>query len=529
MNFIIDLKLKAVHLYCVALADIKKSKEKRVNFVNCKIVLCYFTKRVMCVRVRFAPSPTGYLHIGGLRTALYNYLFARKNGGKCILRIEDTDRSRLVENGIEKLISALSWAEVEFDESPVLGGEYGPYAQSERFALYKKYALELIENGAGYYAFDTAEELSAMRERQKGGATQKYARWEMRNQLTLSPEEVNRLIGEDVPYVVRLKIPDEHIVFQDVIRGEVSFHGRDIDDQILLKSDGWPTYHLANVVDDHLMGITHVIRGEEWLSSTPKHILLYSAFNWQKPKFAHLPLLLNKDKTKLSKRQGDVAVEDYRNKGYFKEAIINFVALLGYNPSGDREIYSMQELIDSFELEKVNKGGAVFDLQKLDWMNAQYLKMLSAENLALELDEILKKIGLKKHFDHDYLIKVIILFRERVTFLYQIPQNALYMFQPPDEYEEDYLKKHWKENTMELVKELSGIYELEFDFSHDKLHSITNDFVISKGNKLKDIIHPLRLMITGKSAGAGMFETMEVIGKEECLLRISHFLKLKGM
>lgn len=480
----------------------------------------------MSVRVRFAPSPTGYLHVGGLRTALYNYLFARHNGGVCILRIEDTDRTRLVENAAEMLIESLAWAGVEFDESPVKGGAYGPYVQSERFDLYKEYGKMLIDSGAAYYAFDSSEELEAMRERQKGGASQKYARQEMRNQLTLSADEVKSLIDSGAPYVVRLKIPDSEIVFQDVIRGEVKVHGRDVDDQILLKSDGFPTYHLANVVDDYLMKITHVIRGEEWLPSTPKHVLLYDAFGWQRPLFAHLPLLLNKDKSKLSKRQGDVAVEDYRAKGYFKESIVNFVALLGFNPSGDREIYSLQELIDSFELEKVNKGGAVFDLQKLDWMNAQYMKSLPKDFLAAELDAILKSTGMDGEFTQEYLEKVITLFCERVTFLKEIPEIASYMFRLPAEYEEVYFQKHWKDCTAELVKELNALYVNESDFSHGRLHDLTKEFIEAKEMKLKEIIHPLRLMITGKSAGAGMFETMETLGKEECLLRIGHFLKM---
>lgn len=322
----------------------------------------------MSVRVRFAPSPTGYLHVGGLRTALYNYLFAKRHGGVCILRIEDTDRTRLVEGAADALSHTLRWAGIEFDEGPEQGGACGPYVQSERFDLYRKYASDLLERDAAYYAFDTAEELDAMRKRmQDAGIAWRYDRTTMRNQYTLGEAETKRLLAENAPRVIRMKVPlSGEIRFDDLVRGTITVPARDVDDQILLKSDDFPTYHLANIVDDHLMGITHVIRGEEWLPSTPKHALLYDALGWERPKFAHLPLLLNPDKTKLSKRQGDVAVEDYRDKGYFKEALVNFVALLGWNPSATREIFSMQELIESFTLEKVNKAGAVFDTQKLD-------------------------------------------------------------------------------------------------------------------------------------------------------------------
>ena len=349
----------------------------------------------MDIRVRFAPSPTGFLHVGGLRTALYNYLFAKHNGGKCILRIEDTDRTRLVENAQENLIRSLRWAGIEFDESPEVGGDFGPYIQSERFDLYKKYGMQLVENGSAYYAFDTAEELDAMRERQqKAGIAPKYDRTVMRNEFTLGKDNTQKLIADGAAYCIRLKVPhNEEIHFTDLIRGPVSVIGRDVDDQILLKSDGFPTYHLANVVDDHLMAISHVIRGEEWLPSTPKHVLLYRAFGWECPLFAHLPLLLNKDKTKLSKRQGSVAVEDFIEKGYFKEAFVNFIALLGWNPTSDREIFDFQELINAFSLEKVNKSGAVFDTQKLDWMNKQYLKTLPVPYLVELLKPELVKSG----------------------------------------------------------------------------------------------------------------------------------------
>ena len=482
----------------------------------------------MSVRVRFAPSPTGYLHVGGLRTALYNYLFARHHNGKCILRIEDTDRTRFVENATENLIKYLKWAGIEFDESLIEGGDYGPYIQSERFHLYTEYANKLLENSNAYYAFDTAEEIEAMRQRQQAaGIAPKYDRSVMRNQFTLGDAETKKLISEGAEYVIRLKVPVmSEIRFSDIIRGEVSVQSKDVDDQILIKSDGYPTYHLANVVDDYLMKITHVIRGEEWLPSTPKHVLLYDFFGWERPKFAHLPLLLNKDKSKLSKRQGSVAVEDYVEKGYFKDAFVNFIALLGWNPTADREIFSMQELIDNFSLEKVNKSGAVFDTTKLDWMNSQYLRILPLSDLVEMLKPLLDNLNLGI-FDEEYLLKVVDLLKERVVFVHQIPTFAPYMFGEINEYEAEYMAKHWKENTTELVKSLFEIYKQTDDFSHSNLSAVTKQYVESLGMKLGVIIHPLRLMITGKSVGAGMFETMEVLGKEKSLQRITDFLNKK--
>ncbi len=484
----------------------------------------------MSVRVRFAPSPTGYLHVGGLRTALYNYLFAKHHGGQCILRIEDTDRTRFVENAQENLIESLSWAGIEFDESPVKGGEYGPYIQSERFDLYKSYGRQLIENGTAYYAFDTAEELEAMRERQqKAGIAPKYDRSSMRNQYTLGAEETKRLIESGAEYVVRMKVPlTSEIRFSDIIRGDVVVHGKDVDDQILLKSDGFPTYHLANVVDDHMMKITHVIRGEEWLPSTPKHALLYEAFGWECPKFAHLPLLLNEKKAKLSKRHGDVAVEDFRAKGYFKDAFVNFIALLGWNPTADREIFTMEELIEYFSLEKVNKAGAVFDTKKLEWMNAQYLRSKPLAELAEMLRPVAEEHGWKG-FSDSYLMDVVGLLRERISFVKDVADFAPYMFGKPPYYEETYIAKHWKDNTEGMVRPLIELFRAAKDFSHETTHAITQAYVEENGLKLRDVIHPLRLMVTGRSVGAGMFETMEVLGKEECIDRMELFLSKKKL
>jgi len=480
-------------------------------------------------RVRFAPSPTGFLHIGGLRTALYNYLFAKHTNGVTILRIEDTDRTRYVENAIENLIKSLQWAGIEFDESPMRGGPFGPYIQSERLDIYRKHSHILLKNGSAYVAFDTPEEIEEMRKNQiVAKLDPKYNRSSMKNQFTLGEAKTQELINQNTPYVIRLKVNNDDVIsFNDIIRGEVTVHGKDIDDQVLMKSDGYPTYHLANVVDDHLMAITHVIRGEEWLPSTPKHILLYRAFGWEIPQFAHLPLLLNPDKTKLSKRQGSVALEDFIERGFLKEAIINFVALLGWNPSINQDdIYSIEELIEHFDLYKVNKAGAIFDIQKLEWMNFQHLQKKSHDELAIELQNILNSSGFGI-FDIEFLKKILVLFLVRVKFLKEIPIIADYMFRKPVVFEKEYFQKYWKNNTKEILDPLIQKYSLIDDFSHKYLYDITKEYAESNGYKLKDIIHPIRLIITGKSTGAGMFETMEALGKAECIERFNDFFENK--
>lgn len=482
----------------------------------------------MSTRVRFAPSPTGYLHVGGLRTALYNYLFAKSTGGTMILRIEDTDRTRFVEDSQANLIESLKWCGIEFDEGPQQGGKYGPYVQSERFDLYTKYAQELIDNGAAYYSFDTSEELDAMREKQKAaGIAPKYDRSTMRSQFTLGDEKTKELLAEGVPHVVRLKIPHEEIKYEDLIRGKVSVNGKDVDDQILLKSDGFPTYHLANVVDDHLMEITHVIRGEEWLPSVPKHILLYKAFGWEAPRFAHLPLLLNQSKQKLSKRHGDVAVEDFKQKGYFPEAFTNFIALLGWNPSGEREIYTMQELIDGFNIAKVNKGGAIFDRRKLIWMNSEYLKTKNLDELADKLIPKMEADGID-YKDREYVKSIIGLLRERVDFVEDIPAFGDYMFGDITEFDEKYIEKQWKEDTYESIKPLLSELEALSDWTDEPIHDVVKNFVDSSGLGFGKVMNPMRLMLTGKSVGASLTLTMELLGKEECFKRINTFLKMKN-
>ncbi len=473
----------------------------------------------MSVRVRFAPSPTGYLHVGGLRTALYNFLFARHHGGVNVLRIEDTDQTRLVEGAAQNFIEVCRWAGIEFDESPEKGGPFGPYVQSERTEIYRGHAQKLLDSGAAYYAFDTAEELEAMRERMnKAGVAAKYDRSIMRNQFTLGEEETRKLIAEGCPKVIRLKMPlSGEIRFGDIVRGDIIVPARDVDDSVLLKSDGFPTYHLANVVDDHLMGITHVIRGEEWLPSTPKHVLLYQGFGWQPPEFAHLPLLLNPDKSKLSKRQGDVAVEDYRAKGFFNDALVNFLALLGWNPTADREIFSIDEMIAMFDLKKVNKAGAVFDVKKLEWMNATYLRSKSSDELGAILLPMLEERGITG-ISADYAGKVAVLLRERVTLLNEIPEFGDYMFAEPAEFDAAYRTKHRVADTSSLLSDF--VLHLPQEWTLQNIRGYAHKYLEEKGLALKNIIHPLRHAITGKSVGAGLFETMELLGREKCVQRI---------
>ncbi|MBM4173516.1 MAG: glutamate--tRNA ligase [Ignavibacteria bacterium] len=482
----------------------------------------------MSVRVRFAPSPTGFLHIGGLRTALYNYLFAKHQGGACILRIEDTDQTRFVEGAEENIVDICRWAGMEFDESPEKGGPFGPYRQSERTELYRNYANELLQKGMAYRAFDTSEELDAMRERQKNaGIAAKYDRTVMRSEYTLGPDETTRLLDSSADYCIRLKVPvSGDIRFNDIVRGEMIVNARDIDDQILLKSDGFPTYHLANVVDDHLMQISHVIRGEEWLPSTPKHVLLYQAFDWEMPRFAHLPLLLNPDKSKMSKRFGDVFAKSFREKGFFPDALVNFVALLGWNPTADREIFTMTELIEYFSLEKVNKAGAVFDTKKLEWMNAQYLRASDAQTLLPSLQRILRDHSIE--ISDERAKNILILLRERITFLNEIPSFGAYMFSESYEIDEEYKAKYWNEDASSIIHALLPILKQAKSFEHVQLNETIGGYSKEHGIASKFIIHPLRMILTGKQVGAGLYETMEVLGKDTCINRIERFLKEQG-
>jgi len=477
-------------------------------------------------RVRFAPSPTGYLHIGGLRTALYNYLYAKNQNGKIILRIEDTDRKRFVEGAVENLIDTLTWAGINFDEGPEIGGNFAPYYQSERLDLYKQHADKLISDGKAYYCFCTPERLQQLKEEQQKQKLPQ-AKYD-KHCLQLSKNDIEEKLKSNIPFVIRLNVqPDQKIIFKDVIRETVEFETNNIDDQVLIKSDGFPTYHLANVVDDHLMQITHVIRGEEWLSSTPKHIILYDYFGWEKPVFAHLPLLLNPDKSKLSKRQGDVAVEDYREKGYLKEALINFVALLGWNYGDDKEVYEIDELIKKFSLERVHKAGAVFNIEKLNWLNFEHLRKKSDEEVLKMLRDEIKKSELDNlKFSDDYLLKVIAAMKERVQFVKEYLSKSPYFFKAPESYEEQNLKKRWKEDSTQLLADLKKRFEKlnnpvkeDFEISLDELATELN---VGKGK----LVHPLRIAVSGVGEGPGIFDIVSIIGKEETLVRINTTLSI---
>ena len=472
------------------------------------------------VRVRFAPSPTGYLHVGGLRTALYNYLYARKNNGKFILRIEDTDQNRYVEGAVENLLNAMKWVGLEYDEGPEKEGGFGPYYQSKRLDIYNKYVKQLIDEGNAYYCFCTAERIQKLREEQQAKKLQaKYDK----HCLNLTSEEIKERLDNNAPHVVRLNVkPNEKVFVDDIVRSKVEFNSNIIDDQVLLKSDGFPTYHLANVVDDHLMKITHVIRGEEWLSSTPKHVLLYDYLKWERPVFAHLPLLLNPDKSKLSKRQGDVAVEDYRSKGYFKEALVNFVALLGWTAGDDVEFYEMEQLIEKFSLERVNKAGAVFNVEKLNWLNFEHLKAKPNNELLTMLKAELKESKYKNEtYSDEYLLNVIESMKERVNFIKEFIEKSYYFFEEPAEYDETIIKKRWKEDTpaqLEKLKEafaqLSDPAKEDFE---NALRSTAEKLEIGAGK----LIHPVRLSVSGVGQGPGLFDLLYTLGKEEVIKRIN--------
>ncbi len=473
------------------------------------------------IRVRFAPSPTGYLHVGGLRTALYNYLFAKSKNGKFILRIEDTDRNRFVEGAVENLINSLKWCGIEYDEGPDTGGNFGPYMQSQRLDIYNKFAAELINKDKAYYCFCTPERLNALREEQQKQKLPQ-AKYD-KHCLHLTRQEIQEKLDSGISRVIRLNVEPGHAIsFRDIVRGEVEFNSSNIDDQVLIKSDGYPTYHLANVVDDHLMQISHVIRGEEWLSSTPKHILLYDFLGWEKPAFAHLPLLLNPDRSKLSKRQGDVAVEDYRSKGFLKEALINFVALLGWNAGDDREFYLMPELIDNFSLERVNKSGAVFDLEKLNWLNAEHLRFKSnKEILPLLLEELGKSKFKDKELTDEYLLNVIDSMKERVSFVGEFITKCPYFYEPPVEYDAAAVAKNWKPETAEHLRKLAGAFgmlagEPSKEDYENALSRTAEDLKLGKGK----LIHPLRLAVSGTGTGPGMYDLLFILGEKEVLERI---------
>lgn len=493
------------------------------------------------VRVRFAPSPTGPLHIGGVRTALYNYLFARKNNGKFLLRIEDTDQVRYVAGAEEYIKESLNWLGLIPDEGPDQGGDFGPYKQSERKEIYSKYALELVENGFAYYAFDTPEDLEKMREEETKNGVQapKYdhsVRLRMNNSLTMSANEIRSKIDSGTPYVIRLMAPaDETIRFNDLVRGEVSFESNELDDKVMMKADGMPTYHMANIVDDHIMKITHVIRGEEWLSSTAHHVLLYRYLGWEEtmPKFTHLPLILKPTgKGKLSKRDGadfgfpvfpldwdggDEKFYGFREFGFLPEATINFLALVGWNPGTDQELFEPEDLINSFSIDKIVKSGAKFNIDKAKWFNQQYILHKSDSELALLVKPFVEKEGFD--FDFDFIEKVCKLMKPRIELLTELPIKGKFFFTRNFLYDEKTILKKWKVENIENVKSLVTWIANLSDFSKENIEVTIKSFIDTNNLSFGNIFPILRIAVTGTLQGPDLAETMEILGKNEILDR----------
>ncbi|MBI4438050.1 glutamate--tRNA ligase [Candidatus Uhrbacteria bacterium] len=485
----------------------------------------------MNIKTRFAPSPTGYLHIGSLRTALYSFLFARHHAGVFLLRIEDTDRTRYVEGAIESLIKTLARMGLDYDEGPVLvdgrleeKGENGPYTQSARLELYTEHARRLIEQGDAYYCFCSRERLEDAR---KAAELSRLPTKYDRTCLRLTPEEVRARLEAGEKPVVRLHIPEGETTFEDIIRGSVTIQNEQIDDQVLLKADGFPTYHLAVVVDDHLMGVTHIIRGEEWISSVPKHVHLYRAFGWAIPVYAHLPLILNPDKSKLSKRQGDVAVEEYLTKGYLPEALLNYVALLGFNPTGDREIYTLRELIEAFDLSKVNKSGAVFDVQKLDWMNGMYIRSMDLGTLMERAEPFLGGAG--KALDAERLKKILAVEQERMTTLTEIVEHVR-PYVESVAYDAALLV--WKKSTKEDARaKLEGVHELLSAMAPQVFDDVAlietevKRYIEDKGFENGPVLWPMRVALSGSQNSASPFQIAWILGREETLARLAHAIE----
>ncbi|HMQ99356.1 MAG TPA: glutamate--tRNA ligase [Ignavibacteria bacterium] len=474
------------------------------------------------VRVRFAPSPTGYLHLGSLRTALFNYLFARHHSGKFILRIEDTDQSRKVEGAVENLINILNEMGLNYNEGPGVGGEFGPYFQSERLDIYKKYCDELLASGHAYYAFETAEELDEMRKvQQMQGKQTMYDR----RARVLTENEVKEKLASGIPYVIRLKVPmDTEIRFTDIIRGNVKIDTNLVDDQVLLKSDGFPTYHLANVIDDHFMKITHIIRGEEWLTSVPKHIILYNAFGWELPQMAHVPLILNPDKSKLSKRQGDVATEDYLKKGYLKEALLNFMTLLGWNPGDgeEKEIFTKAELIEKFTIERVNSAGAVFNVEKLNWMNGEYIKNYDIDALTELVIPYLNAGGI----DTSDLVKtkrVVSAIKNYISKLDEAAEQAKVYYNEVILNAEQNAIVNSETSKQVFALLLSKIEQL-LEISTDNFKPTLSEVQKESGVKGKNLFMPVRLALTGEEHGPELGLIAYVLGKDEVLKRLKVFL-----
>ncbi|KAI8576956.1 hypothetical protein K450DRAFT_254413 [Umbelopsis ramanniana AG] len=486
------------------------------------------------VRVRFAPSPTGNLHLGGLRTALLNYLLARKTNGTMILRIEDTDRNRLVPGSVDMLINALDWAGIEFQEGPGKGGPHMPYFQSERTEVYRSHADELLQNGSAYRCFCSADRLKHVRERSaKAGKPMAYDR----HCLSLSSEEIEKKLAANEPFTIRLNTPEGTTVVHDRVYGKVEFNNRTIDDAVLMKSDGYPTYHLANVIDDHLMGITHVLRGEEWLPSTPKHLILYESFGWTPPQFVHLPLLLNADKSKLSKRSGDVHLEDYMKRGYLPEAVMNFVALLGWHPDSDQEIFDSDELVQAFSLAQVNNSNAIVTLDKLDWINKQHLLRRAStpsgmDSLVKMLQPLVKnaygdrlsKMSEEHRLDTHYLAGVISTIKDRIRNINDIPNLCSYFFVEPEWKSDEAAALFKKLKKSALKASLSSQYFDDLsklpDFTATSIKEYIHRFADQHQLKANHVMMATRYIVTGTRVGAGVAETMEVLGRETCLRRL---------
>ena len=498
------------------------------------------------VRVRFAPSPTGALHIGGVRTALYNYLFARQHGGDLVFRIEDTDSQRFVPGAEEYIIEAFRWLDIKFDEGVSFGGEYGPYRQSERKHIYKKYVDQLLNDGKAYIAFDTPEELEAKRSEIQNFQYDAQTRGKMRNSLTMTREEVESLMADGTQYVVRFKVePGEDVHVNDLIRGEVVIKSDILDDKVLYKSaDHLPTYHLANIVDDHLMCISHVIRGEEWLPSAPLHVLLYEAFGWADtmPQFAHLPLLLKPEgKGKLSKRDGDrlgfpvfplewhdpktgEVSSGYRESGYFPEAVVNFLALLGWNPGTEQELFSLDELVKAFDISRCSKAGAKFDYQKGIWFNHEYILHKSNEEIAHLFAPVVANNGIDEPMER--IIQVVGLMKDRVNFVKELWPLCSFFFIAPLSYDEKTVKKRWKENSAQVMAELGDVLERLTDFSLEHQEHEVLAWVESKGYRLGDVMNAFRLALVGEGKGPGMFDISAFLGKEETLRRLRRAIEI---
>ena len=500
------------------------------------------------VRVRFAPSPTGPLHIGGVRTALYNYLFARQHGGDLVFRIEDTDSTRFVPGAEAYIIEAFNWLGIKFDEGVSFGGNYGPYRQSERRDIYKKYVDQLLADGKAYIAFDSPEELTAKREQVENFQYDCHTRSQMRNSLTLPADEVERLVKDTDTWVVRFKVePGQEVLVDDMIRGEVRVKSEICDDKVLYKRhDELPTYHLANIVDDHLMEITHVIRGEEWLPSAPLHVLLYQAFGWQDtmPRFAHLPLLLKPDgKGKLSKRDGDrlgfpvfpldwkdeegnVTATGYREQGYFPEAVVNFLALLGWNPGGEQEMFTLDELVPLFDITKCSKAGAKFAYEKGIWFNHEYILKKSAEEISALWEPECRQHGVKDSLER--ITQVVAMMKDRVSFVKELWPLCSFFFEAPTQYDEKTAKKRWKEDSAQTLAELCEVLESLDDFSLAHQEQVVHAWIEQKELKLGNVMNAWRLALVGEGKGPGMFDISAFLGKEETIKRTKKAIEVLG-